>query len=115
MGEHIMPVYTTIISFVAGILTYKVKKLIDENAMLRKETKDHQQAISDGVMYLLRVKLIEYHDRYTHAGVVPSYAFQNFEEMYQAYHTLGGNGMITHMYEEMKALRIDTLHGEPEK
>ena len=39
-------------------------------------------------------------------GHIPSYAYENFCEMYEAYHSLGGNGMITHMYEEVKELEI---------
>lgn len=33
------------------------------------------------------------------------YAYQNFCEMYEAYHALGGNGMVTKMKQE-----IDELH-----
>ena len=39
-------------------------------------------------------------------GDIPSYAYSNFCEMYDAYHTLGGNGMITKMYEEIKSLHL---------
>ena len=50
---------------------------------------------STGTMLLLRVQLIEYHDKYMKLGSIPSYAYENFVEMYQAYHELGGNGMVT--------------------
>ena len=60
---------------------------------------------SKGTMLLLRVKLIEYHDEYVKRGNISSYAYQNFCEMYQVYHDLGGNGMITKMMHE-----IDELH-----
>ena len=40
-------------------------------------------------------------------GKIPSYAYQNFVEMYQAYHELGGNGMITKMYKEIQDLRSE--------
>ena len=46
-------------------------------------------------MLLLRVQLIEYHDKYMRLGEIPSYAYENFNEMYDAYHKLGGNGMVT--------------------
>ena len=38
-------------------------------------------------------------------GSIPSYAYENFNEMYQAYHDLGGNSMVTKMKKE-----IDELH-----
>lgn len=72
--------------------------------LLKKQKKD-RGAISKGTMLLLRVQLIEYHDKYTILGSIPSYAYENFCEMYETYHELGGNGMITKMKEE-----IDELH-----
>lgn len=57
-------------------------------------------------MLLLRVQLIEYHDKYMKLGEIPSYAYENFEEMYEAYHKLGGNGMITKMKEEIEELHL---------
>lgn len=72
--------------------------------LLQKQKKD-RDANSKGTMLLLRVQLIEYHDKYTVLGSIPSYAYENFCEMYAAYHELGGNGMATKMKEE-----IDELH-----
>ena len=72
--------------------------------LLKKQKKD-RDANSKGTMLLLRVQLIEYHDKYKILGSIPSYAYENFCEMYEAYHELGGNGMITKMKEE-----IDELH-----
>lgn len=37
---------------------------------------------------------------------IPSYAYQNFCEMYEAYHRLGGNGMVTKMKQEIEELHI---------
>ena len=59
-----------------------------------------------GFQLLLRVQLIEYHDRYIALGSIPSYAYENFCEMYEAYHKLGGNGMITKMKEEIEELHL---------
>ncbi len=59
-----------------------------------------------GTMLLLRVQLIDYHDRYMRQGEIPSYAYENFVEMYEAYHDLGGNGMVTKMYEEISELNL---------
>ena len=61
---------------------------------------------SKGTMLLLRVQLIEYHDKYIRLGDIPSYAYENFMEMYDAYHALGGNGMITKMMHEIEELHL---------
>ena len=74
---------------------------------LLKQQKKERDANSRGTMLLLRVQLIEYHDKYMEQGYIPSYAYQNFCEMYEAYHELGGNGMITKMYEEIHELHLN--------
>lgn len=78
---------------------------------LLKEQKKDRDANSKGTMLLLRVQLIEYHDKYVALGEIPSYAYDNFDEMYKAYHALGGNGMITKMYDEIKSLHLQTKNG----
>ena len=59
----------------------------------------------------IQVLLIEYHDKYVALGEIPSYAYDNFVEMYNAYHALGGNGMVTKMYDEIQALHLQKKDG----
>ena len=73
---------------------------------LLKNQKKDRDANSKGTMLLLQVQLIEYHDKYMELGDIPSYAYQNFLEMYEAYHALGGNGMITKMKSEIEELHL---------
>lgn len=73
---------------------------------LLKNQKKDRDANSRGTMLLLRVQIIEYHDKYVREGRIPSYAYENFDEMYKAYHALGGNGMITKMYKEVQGLHL---------
>ena len=73
---------------------------------LLKQQKKSRDANSKGTMLLLRVQLIEYHAKYTRIGEIPSYAYQNFCEMYDAYHALGGNGTGTEIHERVMALPI---------
>jgi len=73
---------------------------------LLKQQKKSRDANSKGTMLLLRVQLIEYHAKYTRIGEIPSYAYQNFCEMYDAYHALGGNGMVTKMKHEIEEIHI---------
>ena len=39
-------------------------------------------------------------------SIALTYAYENFCEMYEAYHKLGGNGMITKMKEEIEELHL---------
>lgn len=100
-----------LITLVLGLLsTYlgtKLKQKMKENDALKQNINDKEKALENGVLCLLRVKLIEYHDRYMTEGKVPSYAFENWILMYEAYKMLGGNGMIDHMKNEMEELQFE--------
>ena len=74
--------------------------------MAFENQKKDRDANSKGTMLLLRTQLIEYHAKYMQLGDIPSYAYQNFCEMYDAYHALGGNGMVTKMKQEIEELHI---------
>lgn len=95
MNEILLQTYTIALPILLGYIVW-----------LLKNQKKSRDANSRGTMLLLRVQLIEYHDKYMSLGHIPSYAYENFCEMHEAYHSLGGNGMITHMYEEVKELEI---------
>ena len=73
---------------------------------LLKNQKSDRDANSRGTMLLLRVQMIEYHNKYMALKEIPSYAYHNFMEMYDAYHALGGNGMVTKMKNEIEELHL---------
>ena len=90
-----MQTYTIVLPVLLGYIVW----------LLKKQKKD-RAANSKGTILLLRVQMIEYHTKYTKLGDIPSYAYQNFCEMYDAYHALGGNGMVTKMKQEIDELHI---------
>lgn len=95
MGRFLMETYAVVLPVVLGYIVW----------LLKRQKKD-RDANGKGTMLLLRVQLIEYHDRYVALGHIPFYALENFIEMYEAYHELGGNGMVTEMYKEILELEI---------
>lgn len=97
-----------VLSVTSGVLLSLVKNLMDENKKLKKEREDKSAAMQEGMMLLLKIQLIEYHDKYMSSGDIPSYVYDNFDEMYKVYETLGGNGMVKHMKESIDKLRITT-------
>ena len=95
MKEILLQTYTVTLPILLGYIVW----------LLKNQKKD-RDANSKGTMLLLRVQLIEYHDKYIALGEIPSYAYENFNDMYQAYHALGGNGMVTKMKEEIEELHL---------
>lgn len=73
---------------------------------LLKQQKKDRDANGKGTMLLLRVQLIEYHQEWTERGYITKHGLENFIEMYESYHELGGNGMVTHLKEEIERLNI---------
>lgn len=95
MKELLFQTFTIVLPILLGYIVW----------LLKNQKKD-RDANSKGTMLLLRVQLIEYHDKYMRLGSIPSYAYDNFCEMYNAYHKLGGNGMITKMMHEIEELHL---------
>ena len=100
-----------IMDIISIALPIILSALMSYVVFLLKEQKKDRDANAKGTMLLLRVQLIEYHDKYVEEGEIPSYAYDNFVEMYEAYHALGGNGMVTKMYEEIHDLHLKTKTG----
>lgn len=65
-----------------------------------------ERALEEGVKNLLRIKLIDYYEKYSERGACPIYVKESARKSYEAYHELGGNGVITKIYEEMMALPV---------
>lgn len=101
MEEIVLQTYNIVLPILLGYIVW----------LLKRQKKD-RDANSKGTMLLLRVQLIEYHSKYTALGNIPSYAYQNFCEMYEAYHELGGNGMVTKMKQEIDELHISKKRRE---
>lgn len=99
-----------------ALLGYIVWMLKEQKKQKKIDTKERDERIeaerklrennSKGTMLLLRVQLIEYHNKYIKLGDIPSYAYENFLEMYNTYHALDGNGMITKMKSEIEELHL---------
>ena len=96
MNEFLMTTYTISLPLVLGYIIW-----------ILKEQKKIRSANSEGTKCLLRVKLIEYHDKYMEKKSIPSYALRNWIEMFNAYIKLDGNGMIEVMDKEVRKLPIE--------
>lgn len=96
---------------IISIITVALPIILGYIVHLLQEQKKDRNANSRGTMLLLRVQLIEYHSKYMTLGEIPTYAYDNFEEMYQAYHDLGGNSMVTKMHQEIQELHLRAKNG----
>lgn len=91
--ESIVPMLLTGVGGVCGWLLKSHRK---------EEARD--QAMETGLRTLLRAELLEIHAKYVPLGYIPVAAMEETDRVYKAYHSLGGNGAGTKLYEELKAL-----------
>ena len=88
-----IPVLMALVSGVCGWLLKSHRK---------EEARD--RAMETGLRTLLRAELLEIHAKYVPLGHIPVAVMDEADRVYKAYHSLGGNGTGTKIYEEIKAL-----------
>ena len=106
MKEILMETYTILLPILLGYIVWLLKEQRKTAENNRRAEDEKRDAISRGAMLLLRVQLIEYHEKWMQRGYVTKHGIENFIEMYNTYHSLGGNGMMTHLLEEVSELPI---------
>ncbi len=106
MKEILLETYTILLPILLGYIVWLLKEQRKSAENARKAENEKRDSISRGAMLLLRVQLIEYHEEWMRRGYVTKHGIQNFIEMYNTYHSLGGNGMVTHLLEEVSELPI---------
>ena len=98
MIEYIPQVIVPIlVSFLTGAWAVLYKK---QQTLFQR-----YHAVNDGIKCLLRAEIIRDHSHYLNMGYIPMSAMENVLESYRAYPSLGGNGTITKMVEELKQLQ----------
>lgn len=113
MSQFLMQTYTIVLPIALGYIVWLLQQqrkerkndAVERDRRIQEENR-RRVANCEGTKCLLRVKLIEYHDKYVDQGNIPSYALKNWIDMYNAYKGLGGNGMIEGMDKEVRALTI---------
>ena len=66
-----------------------------------KNGRAKNKATQSGLQSLLRAEIIRQHEKYTERGYCPIYAKDALRREYESYHLLGGNGVITDLYNDL--------------
>ena len=97
-------------SVTASILGFMLQQKFKEIKQLKQERdqrmSERENAMRNGMVCILRKHLMDEHETWTGKGFITPKALENGLAMYKAYKTLGGNGMIDHMEEEIQSLPI---------
>lgn len=103
-GGEIMNLYQILsLLFGSGLLTAILTAVWKKIKLNEKKT----ESVQLGIQALLRDRLYHTYMKYTEKGYAPIYARENFENMYNQYHTLGANGVMDDVYKKFMALPLE--------
>lgn len=71
-----------------------------------KEQEEERKAIKAGMLAILHDRLYQACTYYMAQGYIDTAGLKNLEYIYRAYHSLGGNGTGTELYNRTKSLPI---------
>ena len=87
---------------ITGALTAAYRRLTKRI----KAQEDERKAIKEGLLAILHDRLYQACQFYLAQGWIDASGLKNLEYLYKSYHTLGGNGTGTELYNRAKALPI---------
>ena len=99
-------VVTAAFGFISSMLAYLLQQSHKQNKKLNTEQQKRAEALEDGMVCVLRKHLMDEHEFWMSKGYITPKALESGLLMYKAYKTLGGNGMIDHMEEEIQELPV---------
>lgn len=106
MNQYFMPIYTTIVGTIIGLLVAWIRSLIDDSKRKKAIEDGLTDALRDGMAILLRKQLFEYYSAYEYQQNIPIPEWEEIEETHKVYKKLGGNHSGDRIYEEMKSKHL---------
>jgi len=98
----LMPIYSTVVGIIIGLLYAKIQSLV----VKKKEDKDKDEAIAEGMVCLLRKQLYEYYGTYEFQESIPAAEWSDIEQTHRVYNKLGGNHTGDRLFDAMKEKHI---------
>ena len=72
----------------------------------QKEQEARQKALEDGMVAILRDRIVQAYYHYHGRGSITLHGLENVKGMYAAYKALGGNGIVDKLYAELLAMEV---------
>ena len=108
-------IFSAVVSSIAAILVYKLQNRDHKRELEELERKAESQRLEDkrqrefealknGVQSMLRDRLIQSALSYEKQGWIDTNSLENIGLMFSAYSALGGNGIVTKLFNEIQEL-----------
>ena len=95
--EVFLMLLQAVVTLIVGYVGVKLKKREREKDKEREE----QEAIRDGIRAVLRDRILQAYNHFSRQGKIQIEELENISNMYIAYHNLGGNGVVTSIYQKV--------------
>ncbi|MCI2149570.1 MAG: hypothetical protein LKK28_08390 [Bifidobacterium crudilactis] len=96
------------------LITTALGGLVGFLASFLRKSANRDKALTQGMRVLLRARLIDIHEKYVeHDELCPVNVKEEADEVYTAYHGLGGNGTGTHLHDEIMDAHISSDNPGP--
>ena len=103
--EIAIGILSSVISAVtAAIFVYEFKEHDSSHRERETRRQEEYDALKDGMQDILRDRIIFLCEENESIGYCPIPTTENIGMMYAAYHKLGGNGIVTQLYDEVKSM-----------
>lgn len=89
--EWIMPIYTSLVGVIVGLLIAWIRSLIGDKKKQAKEEDNRIAALKEGMAILLRSRLWSYYYAYKDQDSIPVDEWSDIEQTHNVYNKLGGN------------------------
>ena len=103
----ILAIVPSVILAVVSYFLGRANKRADKRDEEKEIVSNEMEALKEGMCAMLRIKLIEQHDKWMERGTIPFYALENWAKMFSIYKKLGGNGVVDQMSKEIKSLPVN--------
>ena len=126
--EYVGQIVNGIIALIFAVISWRVKRYLDsitereaalQSALAAKEAELHAMLAEDrkhmeeiriannrGTQALLRDRLLQGYHFFRKRGMVTYGEARNYENMYEAYHDLGKNGIMDIIYQKFKQIPV---------
>ena len=96
-----------VVTLLVGYVGIKIKKREEEKEKQEQERRKESEAIKQGIRAVLRDRILQAYNHFRKVGCITIAQQENINNMYMAYHNLGGNGVITSVYMKVMELPHD--------
>ena len=113
LTEILLAIFSGAMTIIGSWLTYlfnkkeKQQQLETERRRVKEERQQLQNdAMMEGMQAILRDRILQLAAHCSEKGFVSGQQSKNMTLMYDAYHKLGGNGVVTTIYKQFQELHV---------